>query len=138
MPDPPIIDPSAEGLLGPLEHQAMRALWASAPANVNDVLTRINRSRPAESHLAYTTVMTVLVRLTEKGLLDRRKVGRGYAYTPAFTEPELVDHLSRRDIADLVDRYGAVALTQFAAALQEADPALLARIAALAEGDEDA
>lgn len=137
MPDPPTIDPSAEGLLGPLEHQAMQALWENAPASVNDVLKRINRSRPAENRLAYTTVMTVLVRLTEKGLVDRSKVGRGYAYTPNFSEPELVDHLSRRDIAALVDRYGAVALTQFAAALQEADPTLLARITTLAEGGED-
>ena len=128
---------SASGLLGSLEYEVMRALWRDAPSSVKTVCARINDGRPEEDRLAYTTVMTVLARLHEKQLLDRTKVGRGYDYTPKFDEPQLIAHLSRREVTDLVDRYGAVALAQFAAALEDADPATLRRISELAGGNSD-
>lgn len=118
----------ASGLLGSLEYAAMQALWAGAPASVKTVLGRINDGRPRDEQLAYTTVMTVLVRLHEKGLLDRVKAGRGYDYTPRFDEEQLVEHLGQREVSELLDRYGSVALSQFAAALGDADPETLRRI----------
>lgn len=128
---------SAAGLLGPLEYEVMQALWRGAPASVKTVLDRINDGRPKPERLAYTTVMTVLGRLHEKGLLDRVKQGRGYDYTPRFDEPQLIDHLGQQEVAELLDRYGIVALTQFAAALEHADPETLRRIRSLVEGDTD-
>lgn len=128
---------SASGLLGSLEYEVMRELWRDAPASVKTVLDRINDDRPKADQLAYTTVMTVLGRLHEKGLLDRVKAGRGYDYTPRFDEAQLIEHLGQQEVADLVDRYGTVALSQFAAALGNADPATLRRISDLAEGHPD-
>ena len=130
---------SAEGLIGPLEYEVMRAVWAGAPVNVAVVLERLNARRPADVPLAYTTVMTVLVRLHEKGYLQRTKVGRGYDYAPRFTESDLVAHLGQQEVAQLMDRYGsAAALAQFAAALRDADPELLRQLAAAAEAADDA
>src|SRR5256885_4604254 len=61
---------------GTLEQEVVAALAASpgpmTPAQVRDQLGR---------HLAYTTVMTVLARLTGKGLVSRERIGRAYAYT---------------------------------------------------------
>lgn len=128
---------SASGLLGSLEYEVMRELWRDAPANVKTVLDRINDDRAKVDQLAYTTVMTVLGRLHEKGLLDRVKAGRGYDYTPRFDEAQLIEHLGQQEVADLVDRYGTVALSQFAAALGNADPATLRRISDLVEGHRD-
>lgn len=125
---------SASELLGSLEYEVMQALWGSAPASVKTVLDRINDRRPKQEQLAYTTVMTVLARLHEKGLVDRIKEGRGYDYTPKFNEKQLIEHLGQQEVADLLDRYGSVALTQFAAALGDADPATLRRISDLVEG----
>lgn len=125
--------PGVAGLLGTLEHQVMTALWAGAPANVGTVLERINARRGPDDQLAYTTVMTVLARLHDKGLLERVKVGRGYDYAPRFDEAGLVEHLGRQEVSGLVDRYGAVALAQFAAALEDADPETLRRITRLSE-----
>lgn len=124
---------SAGRHLGPLEYAAMSALWKDAPSSVKAVLDRINDGRPPGEQLAYTTVMTVLGRLYDKGLLDRVKAGRGYDYTPKFDEQQLVRHLGQQEVADLLDRYGAVALAHFAAALDEADPETLRRISELAE-----
>jgi predicted transcriptional regulator len=55
--------------------------------------------------LAYTTVMTILVRLQAKGVIERSKVGRSYAYRPVVAESEVVagqvrrllDHAQSRD-----------------------------------------
>jgi predicted transcriptional regulator len=128
----------AEGLLGHLEYEVMQALWREAPANVPAVLARINRERDPDRQLAYTTVMTVLARLHEKDLLDRERRGRGYDYTPRFDEPGLVEHLSGREVRDLLDRYGDVALAQFAAAVEQADPKLRRRLLALTGRSDDA
>jgi predicted transcriptional regulator len=50
--------------------------------------------------LAYTTVMTILGRLTEKGLVERRRAGRGYAYVPIVREADL----AARRFRTLLDR----------------------------------
>ncbi len=119
---------SAEGLLGPLEYAAMRALWAEAPVGVPRVLAELNAGRTSGEQLAYTTVMTVLSRLHHKGLVGRERRGRGYAYTPRFDEPALVEHLGRRAVDEVLQRYGEVALAQFAAAIEDADEDLLRRL----------
>jgi predicted transcriptional regulator len=129
---------SARGLLGHLEYEVMQALWADAPANVPAVLERINRDRAPDRQLAYTTVMTVLARLHDKDLLVRDRRGRGYDYTPRFDELALVEHLSGQEVRDLLDRYGDVALAQFAAAVSQADPELLRRLRDLTSGRGDA
>lgn len=131
--------PTAESLLGPLEYLVMRDLWRRFPASVGDVLERINAARgEGEDDLAYTTVMTVLSRLHDKGIVDREKQGRGYQYRPRYTEDELVDWLSRLEVDRLLDQFGGVALAHFASALEEADPEQLERLTALARGQTDA
>ncbi len=62
-----------------LERAVMEILWDSktplTPAQVRD---RLSEERKG----AYTTVMTVLVRLWKKDLLDRHKDGRAFSYSP--------------------------------------------------------
>jgi predicted transcriptional regulator len=127
---------TAKGLLGPLEYEVMTAVWAAAPAGVPQVLERLNKRRSDDKKLAYTTVMTVLARLHEKGVLDRERRGRGYAYTPRFSESELVEYLSRQEVTGLLERYGEVALAQFLSVVDRADPDVLERLRELeASGD---
>jgi predicted transcriptional regulator len=65
---------------GELEARVMDVLWdrddAMTPREVHDAITSPRRP------LAYTTVMTILVRLWEKGMLEREPRGRAYAYRP--------------------------------------------------------
>lgn len=124
--------PAAEELLGPLEASCLRSLWASAPATVGEVLETVNADH--DPALAYTTVMTVLSRLYEKGYVTRERHGRGYAYRPSYTEQELIDVLGAREVDRVVERYGEVAIAHFADALERADPQLLARVEALRHG----
>lgn len=126
----------AAGLLGPLEYAVMQALWDASPAAVPSVLEVVNGPRPADEELAYTTVMTVLSRLYDKGLVVRDRRGRGYEYAPRYSEGGLVAHLSEREVQGLLERYGEVALAQFAAAVDRADERLVARLRHAAEGDD--
>lgn len=128
---------SAQHLVGELEYKVLKALWEQSPASVAAVLKTVNARRRRRDQLAYTTVMTVLARLYDKGVLDRVKVGRGYAYTPRFDEPALVEHLGQREVDDLLDRFGSIALVQFAAALEKADPQTLQSIRELSGGSID-
>lgn len=59
----------------------MKVLWKLEDATVGDVQEELRPARP----LAYTTVMTVLDRLTRKHVVTRRKQGRGYVYKPALS-----------------------------------------------------
>ena len=70
--------------LGPREATVMAVLWG-APDRLLQV--REVRERLGED-LAYTTVMTLLVRLHAKGLLTRRRRGRAWAYRPKISRSE--------------------------------------------------
>lgn len=70
--------------LGELETAVLELLWdecgdGADDLSVREVTDRLEVRRP----LAYTTVMTVLAHLYEKGAVLRTKVGRGYRYRPA-------------------------------------------------------
>ncbi len=119
-----------ERILGSLESSIMRVLWEEGDAPVSTVMASLNDGR--ERPLAYTTVMTVLVRLHDKALVTRRLVGRGYTYAAAMTEAELIDAASARAVDDLVGRFGAPALVHFAEQLDRLDPEVRAELERLA------
>lgn len=109
-------DPAdATQLLGPLERRAMGQLWAAGPQSVGEMLDGLNTA--ATRPLAYSTVMTILVRLHEKGLVARTKEGRHFRYAAAVDEASLEARLGRRELSRLIDRYGAASVAGFAAEL---------------------
>ena len=120
---------AAPAILGPLERRVMERLWAVGPQSVSEVLEAMNASSPRS--LAYTTVMTILVRLHEKGLVTRQKDGRHYRYSAAVDESSLEAQVGRRELNRLIERYGAASVAGFAAELGEGD--LADRLAQLAQ-----
>jgi len=121
-------------LLGPLERRVMDALWLLGPSNARQILDTLNRD--AERPLAYTTVMTILVRLNEKGYATREPRGRQFEYRAAVGPDELADAAGRRELHRLLERYGAPAVARFAEDLERENPDLVRRLRALAESDE--
>lgn len=77
--------------------------------------------------LAYTTVMTTLARLHDKGVLRREKRGRAFVYELATrvedVEASLTAHRMRRLLEADADRAGVLA--RFVADLSSEDEALL-------------
>lgn len=110
----------ARGVLGPLESDVMRVLWtAGSPMTVREVLDRLNEAR--STPLAYTTVMTVLSRLSDKEVVARRRVGRGYAYMSAVPDEAAIA------VRDLVREFGEGAVAHFVDEAR-ADPRLRRRL----------
>ena len=114
-----------EKLVGPLEAQTLEVLWrAGRPMSVREVLTSLNDDRSRS--LAYTTVMTVMARLAEKGVLDRRMEGRGYVYEPVAKDAAEI--AVRKVLRD----FGDAAVAPFVDEAR-ADPKLLRRLRRLME-----
>src|SRR3989442_1103252 len=90
-----------------LETLVMDEVWRQGQATVRDVLTALNRG---SKQRAYTTVMTIMSRLHEKGLLSRERKGKSDLYRPVIGRDEYLDARARAETLALVDEYGDVAL----------------------------
>lgn len=124
-------DPRLEDVLGPLGAAVVREVMARGEASVGDIVDDLRR-RQGRAY-AYTTIMTIMGRLHERGVLQRQRQGRQYVYRPAAPEAELVDRLSRVAVERLVDRFGTAALRHFAVKLADLDPEARRRLAELAD-----
>jgi predicted transcriptional regulator len=87
--------------LGRLERHTLDVIWESEECSVRDVVRRMPRKR------AYTTVMTTLDRLYQKGVLNRRKVGGRFLYSARLSRQELEKSMA----SDLVARVLASSTT---------------------------
>jgi predicted transcriptional regulator len=96
--------------LGALEQEIMEVMWKQEKASVRDVLVKISTKRK----IAYTTVMTVMSRLVDKGILKRcSDSGGAYIYCPIKTKAEFLAASSKKMIHSLLSSYGEVAVAQF-------------------------
>ena len=90
----------------------MTQLWDQPTdqwATVRDVHQAISAHRP----IAYTTVMTVLHRLSRKGLVEEKKAGRAYQYRAAASQGDLTAELMRDVLDEAPDSDRRSALVRF-------------------------
>jgi predicted transcriptional regulator len=86
--------------LGKLERQVLDEAWCRGEVSVREVFVTFDEK------VAYTTLMTTLDRLYKKKLLDRRKDGRAFLYSPAVSQEEF-EHGIREDVIDSLLGRGA-------------------------------
>jgi predicted transcriptional regulator len=103
-----------------LEAETMNALWDMDEASVRSVMDALNRT--ADRPRAYTTYMTILGRLSTKGLLARRREGKTDFYSPVHSRAEYAELRAAAEVEALVDAYGDVALSHFARHIAGLDP----------------
>ena len=100
--------------MGALEGQVLEVLWgAEAPRTPAQVLDAL------DTDLAYTTVMTILTRLWEKGLATRVKQGRAYAYQATVSEADLAASRMSRELERSSDRLAT--MSRFVGGLDAAE-----------------
>ena len=121
-------DPVAK-YLGDQQARVMAILWKRGSGTVREVLDEMPGT------VAYTTVMTMLVRLHERDLLARVHEGRGYRYRPTKSREEFVSELAGSLLGRLVADFGDAALARIVEAADELDPG---RAAALRKRVSDA
>ena len=90
------LDPNSTAhlpLVGPRQMDILRLLWQHGPATVRELRDRLVTDPP----LAYTTILTICVRLAEKGLVERQRAessdearsANAYIYTPRCSEADV-------------------------------------------------
>lgn len=99
----------------PGELEVLKVLWNRGPSTVRDVMGVLNRRRKR----AYTSVMSLLNVMTDKGLLHRRPHGRAFLYEAAVDEDETRGDMLR-DILGRVFEGSASSLV--AHLLEQSDP----------------
>lgn len=91
---------------GELENLVLDVLWASTePQSSQQILEQI----PGKAPLAITTVLTVLSRLEEKGLVARKQAGRVGLYKTTMSKDRYVANQLLAVLHDAQDSSGALA-----------------------------
>ncbi|NPV46039.1 MAG: BlaI/MecI/CopY family transcriptional regulator [Armatimonadetes bacterium] len=122
-PHLPVFRPRNEGLekmLGKLEAQLMEILWnADRALNVEETREALAKAGKAS---AYTTIMTTLSRMYNKGLLAREMIGKAYYYTPRVSQRELTSGVTKQVIDGLLGAFAEPAMAYFVEALSDDYP----------------
>lgn len=77
----------------------MKIVWALGEATVRDVYEALLEKRK----IAYTTVMTMMGILEEKGHLRKRQADRAYVYTPAQQQQRVLNSMIRQFVDRVLD-----------------------------------
>lgn len=110
-----------------LEAAIMNVVWSKrlVAFAVSEVLAELSKQR----EIAYTTVMTTVARLHEKGLLIRERDGRRYLYSPKLSREEFLESTARTVLEGAIDGHQAMAM--LSEKVSEASAAELDKLEAL-------
>ena len=116
-----------EGLdrfFGPLEAKIMDILWTGTEKSIKEVQELIEKERT----INFNTVMTVMNRLVEKSLLEKRVIGRTSYYKPVKTRMEFIDEESKKISDNLLNEFGAIVVNHMIDSLESVDQNLLDKL----------
>ena len=99
----------------PAELEVLQIIWERGPSTVREVMTVLNEKRPR----AYTSVMSLMNVMAEKGLLGQKPKGRAFVYSAKVSQQKT----QSRMVGDLLSRaFEGSAHTLVAHLLQQAKP----------------
>jgi predicted transcriptional regulator len=102
-----------------LEEEVMKEIWRHDEISVREVTEALNEQ--ADRPRAYTTYMTIMGRLDQKGLLARRREGKTDFYRPVYTRADYADLRAGAEIDSIVEEFGEVALAHIARQMVQLD-----------------
>lgn len=106
-------------VLGELETEIMEIIWKQIdPVSVKYITLIISKRR----HIAYTTVMTIMTRLADKGILTRHLNGPSYLYKPKLTKEQFMAKAVRGIFSQAVSTLGEEVLSHFVKEIQRINP----------------
>jgi len=83
--------------LTPLETLIMNVLWDESPTAVKQVQERLKSIKP----MAYSTVLTMMRILRDKGFLASRRQGKADLYRPLVTREDM----GRRSLGEVIESF---------------------------------
>ena len=88
--------------LGTLEQEIMDILWKKKEGSVRDVFEVLKNGKS----IAYTTVLTVMNRLVEKGCLRRKPDGNAFLYIAVQTQEKFLGTTIKKFLNNLSKDFG--------------------------------
>jgi predicted transcriptional regulator len=111
-------------VLGPLEADVMEVVWDLGEVTVRAVYEALQDDRP----IAYTTVMTTMGRLTDKGLLERKEDHPAHRYSPLLSRDQYA-RLTVKSVIDwLVNQFHDPAVAYFIDRVGDEDDRVIERL----------
>src|SRR3984885_3927479 len=92
-----VMPPKRSSTLTEAELRIMRILWAQGESLVSDLVAAMPENDP----LVYTSVLTTVRILEQKGYVEHRQEGRAFLYSPSVGE----DVASLSDVSDVLHRF---------------------------------
>lgn len=111
-------------VLGPLETEIMDVVWDRGDVTVRDVHTSLGE----EKSIAYTTVMTTLGRLADKGFLDRIESSPAHHYKARVSRDQYAKSTVKSVVDWLVSHFPDPAVAYFVDKVEAEDEEVIARL----------
>jgi BlaI family penicillinase repressor len=91
------------------ELEALKVLWECGEATIREIADAMNAQAKSggEAEIAYTTVLSLLQVMEQKGLVDHRRDGKAYIYVPRVEQKSTFRSLAGNFLDKVFD--GAVA-----------------------------
>lgn len=115
---------SLSDVLGPLEAEIMDVVWDSGDVTVRDV----HQILSAKRSIAYTTVMTTMGRLTDKGLLKRMEAQPAHHYTAVVSRDQYATSTVKSVVDWLLGHFPDPAVAYFIDRVEEEDEEVIDRL----------
>lgn len=129
--------PGMQGLnkvLGNLESEIMDIIWRKdCEVCVRDVFEEL----AARRQIAYTTVMTIMGRLSEKKILEKRKEGKTSFFLPTKTRDEFTQDVVGNVVDSLLEDFADVTLAHFMTRVRSDDRETIDKLEKLLAAHKD-
>jgi len=116
--------------IGARELDVLKVLWDRGPSTVRDVLDRLHAQG---RRVAYTTVLTFLVRLEQKGVATSDKSGHAYVYRAKVSRESITLGRLKAMVRDLYDGAAAPMVLQLMST-EKFTPEEIAKLQRLIDG----
>jgi predicted transcriptional regulator len=96
--------------LGPLEQKIMKLAWSRKQITAREILEELKQERT----IAYTTVITIMTRLVQKGyLFELEKRGKALVFQATQNQKTAMKGIIKKMFNSLVDQFGEEAVAAF-------------------------
>ncbi|MGG4268352.1 BlaI/MecI/CopY family transcriptional regulator [Peribacillus simplex] len=109
---------------GPLEANIMEYLWDKNDQSIKAVQQSLELDKP----INFNTVMTVMNRLVDKGILEKRSEGRLSLFRPVQSKAEFLEEQSKKLTENLLDEFGGAVISHMLDAMKDADQGLIEKL----------
>lgn len=96
---------------GPLQKEILKIIWERGPLSGRDLVELINA--PLRKKYAYNTVLTIIEKMRQKGIILRRKIGKSYFFWPRVTKDNLLRNRVHEFLQGLVKEFSEPVMSHF-------------------------